>query len=575
MTDFVKNIHVLVVDDDHDDTFLMQRHLGQMQRFNAQVTHESDLDSAIERCSQTSYDAVFVDYWWGDQTADQLIGNLPADLKTLPFIVVTVSDDFSVNEAVIRSGAWDFICKSDLNAKLLERTLLHAVQRRDHERELYRLIRQDSLTGLANRTMFEEQLKRAIAQAERHGTRCAVIALDLDDFKQINDSLGHDTGDMLLQLLADRLQRELRDGDTLARLGGDEFALLVEDFDSDEQLQTIANKLAATLGAPTPIRGITSRVTGSFGIAKFPDNASSPLEMMRYADIALYAAKDSGRDCIAFFDSQLEAELIEGLSLEQDIRRALGQNEFVPFFQPQYNAAKREIVGVEVLARWQHPKEGLLLPASFIPVAERSNLMLELDRAMIRRTLELLAEAGAIPKNDKAYTLSFNITAAQLLDRNFAGEMLDLCGRAGVSPRYLQFEIVERVLIDRSAHETLQKLRDAGFGLSVDDFGTGFSSMSYLKNLPVTAIKIDRSFVEKLGQETASAGICEAIACIGRRLELTVIGEGVETEEQLKILRDFGVDAVQGYLLGRPMPLKQWLKQIPNHTGREVGHGST
>ncbi len=574
MTDYVKNIKVLIVDDDQDDAFLLQRSLGRMQRFNAETTVEPDLSRALEDCSADQYDAVFIDYWWGDRTAAEVLAKLPARLRTLPFIVVTVSDDFVVNEAVIRAGAWDFICKNDVSPSLLERALLHAVQRREHERELYRLIRQDGLTGLFNRTMFEEQLKRAISLAQRHGTRCAVIAMDLDDFKQINDSLGHDTGDLLLQLLADRLRRELRDQDTLARLGGDEFAVLIEDVGSDEQIRAVADKLAEAMGAPTPIRGITSRVTGSFGIAKYPDNASSPLEMMRYADIALYAAKDAGRDGVAFFDEELEANLVQGLELERDLRRALAEEEFVPFFQPQYSAADRRITGVEVLARWQHPQRGLLLPASFIPVAERSNLMLQMDRALIRRTLELLAQAQGAPSAGTPYTLSFNITAAQLLDRNFAGETLDLCSALGIEPRFIQFEIVERVLIERSARETLQQLRDAGFGLAVDDFGTGFSSLAYLKNLPLTTLKIDRSFIEELGQENASAGICEAIICVGRRLGLEVVAEGVETEGQLSMLREFGVNSVQGYLLARPMDLSDWLGLLPHHTDTETGHGS-
>lgn len=574
MSDFVKPIKILIVDDDQDDAFLLERYLRRMQRFDAEITVEDDLGQALDRCAREDYDAVFMDYWWGDQTADQVIARLPDKLRTLPLIVVTVSDDFSVNESVIRAGAWDFICKSDLSPKLLERSVLHAVQRRAHERELHRLIRQDSLTGLFNRTMFDEQLKRALSRAERHGTRCAVIAMDLDDFKQINDSLGHDTGDMLLQLLADRLQRELRDQDILARLGGDEFAVLIEDAGTDDQIRTIAEKLARAMGAPTPIRGITSRVTGSFGIATYPENATSPLEMMRYADIALYAAKDAGRNGIAFFDEELESSLIQGMALEHDIRRALEQDEFVPYFQPQYQPGDHRIIGVEVLARWQHPTQGLLLPASFIPVAERSSLMLDMDRAMIRRTLELLTQAGAAPHSGQPYTLSFNITAAQLLDRNFPAETLALCRRLDVSPGHIQFEIIERVLIERTARETLHRLREAGFGLSVDDFGTGFSSLAYLKDLPITALKIDRSFIEDLGQEPASAGICEAIACVGHRLGLRVIGEGVETQEQLAILAGLGVDAVQGFLLERPVPLENWLELVPTHTEREAGHGS-
>jgi diguanylate cyclase (GGDEF)-like protein len=573
MTNKPSEVNVLLVEDDHDDALIIGRHLRKMTRFSANLTTESDLDQALALCATRRFDAIFLDYYWGSFKADDYLRRHADAVRALPIIIITSTNDFTVNEAVIQAGAWDFVCKSDLGPTLLERTILHAMQRSRHEQELHQLIRHDSLTGLGNRMMFEEQLKRAVSRADRHNSRCAVMALDLDDFKQINDSLGHDVGDMLLRLVADRLNRGLREEDILARLGGDEFAILIEDVDSPEQLQIIASKLLAALRVPTPIRGISGRITGSFGITLYPDHGKSPLEMMRYADIALYAAKDGGRDRISVFDDELEEALLSGLELEQDLRQALEREEFVPYFQPRFFTDTQTLAGVEVLMRWQHPERGLLLPQQFIPTAERANLMLDMDRALVRTTLELLSLNQALPTPDNPYRLAFNITSAQLLDTNFARDMVELAAHCQVPPEVIEFEIVERMLVERRAQQTLRDLREAGFGLCIDDFGTGFSSFSYLKDLPVTCLKIDRSFIRELPGSEASHGICEAIVCVGKRLGLTVIGEGIETEEQMSVMQSLQVDSVQGFLMAHPMNFDQWSQCLARLGRQGVGHG--
>jgi predicted signal transduction protein with EAL and GGDEF domain len=364
---------------------------------------------------------------------------------------------------------------------------------------------------------------------------------------------------MLLRLVADRLQRGLRAEDTLARLGGDEFAVLIEDVEQLSSLETVAEKLLEAIRQPTPIRGITGRISGSFGIAVYPDNAKSPLELMRYADIALYSSKDAGRDRVSLFNDDLEKELVGSLAMEQELRKAIERSEFVPFFQPRYGCCDNHLYGVEVLARWAHPTQGILLPAEFMHVAEKAGLMLQMDRALIRKTLGLLRDNNALPSEDAPYRIAFNITAAQLLDTGFADEMASLASEFGVAANLIEFEIVEDILVERHARDTLHALRKAGFGLAIDDFGTGFSSFAYLRDLPVTALKLDRSFVRGLDQDRINRGICEAIVCAGKRLDLIVIGEGVENQGELDSLRELGVDSVQGFLLARPMKPEQWI----------------
>lgn len=552
-------VKILIIEDDEDDAFLLERQLKGMTRFIAQTFIERDLEAGFKAAAVGDFDAVFVDFYWGDSTVDTLLAEQRSRLASVPIVVVTSTDDFEVNEKVTESGAWDFIAKHDLGAKLLERTILHTLERKRHEQEMYRLIRHDSLTGLANRMMFDEQLQRATSRADRHKTRCAVLAMDLDDFKQVNDTLGHDVGDRLLQLVANRLQRGLRVEDTLARQGGDEFAILIEDVTNTDDLETVANKLLEGLREPTPIKGISGKITASFGISVYPDNAKSPLELMRYADIALYSSKDAGRDRVSLFNGQLERALFSSMETEQELRQSIIAWDFVPYFQPRYGCEDQKMYGVEVLMRWQHPSKGLLLPGEFMPVAEKAGLMFEMDRALIKATLELLAIQDALPDESFPYRIAFNITAAQLLDGLFPEEMRQIMEHYGVAPCYVEFEIVEGILVERRARETLTALRDIGFGLAIDDFGTGFSSFSYLRDLPVTALKLDRSFVKDLGTSPANLGICEAIVCVGKRLELTVIGEGVETRDQLDALRELQVDSVQGFLLSYPLDPEKWV----------------
>ncbi|MDI9245616.1 EAL domain-containing protein [Marinobacter sp. CHS3-4] len=559
MTRMPNEVRILLIEDDEDDSFLVERQLKRMTRFQAKIETVRDLDRGLEIALDQNFDAVFIDYYWGGKTADTVIVEERSFLRSVPLVVITSTDDFEINERVVEAGAWDFIAKDDLNPKLLERTILHAIERKRHENELHKLVRHDSLTGLGNRLMFEEQLDKATSRADRQSSRCAVMALDLDDFKQVNDSLGHDVGDMLLRLVADRLERGLRLEDTLARLGGDEFAILIQDVENSRDLETIADKLLASLREPTPIKGISGKVTGSFGIALYPDNAKSPLELMRYADIALYASKDRGCDRVSLFNDQLEKELLGSLELEQELRSALNSGSLIPYFQPRYGIDDNHLYGVEVLMRWQHPSRGTLLPGEFMPVAERAGLIFEMDRSLIKNTLELLSSYDALPSEILPYQIAFNITAAQLLDVDFPKQMQKLVGSFNLNPGHVEFEIVESVLVERQAQETLAELRNAGFGLAIDDFGTGFSSFSYLKDLPVTAIKLDRSFIKDLNVSTANHAICEAIAHVGKRLGLLVIGEGIETDSELEALSELEVDSVQGFLFAKPMNAADWI----------------
>lgn len=365
----------------------------------------------------------------------------------------------------------------------------------------------------------------------------------------------------------------MREEDIVARLGGDEFAVLIENAESMNALTTIATKLLDCVRSPMPIRGISSHITGSVGIAIYPDHGTSPLEMMRYADIALYAAKDGGRNRINFFNDELESSLLNGLEMEQDLRRAISQNEFVPYFQPRYFAANQTIEGVEILMRWRHPKLGLITPDQFLPAAERASLMIEMDRMLIRNTLELLSKHNALPDRQCRHLIAFNITAAQLLDSDFPEFMEQLVKYYGLPCELIELEVVESVLVQRVAQQTLQSLREKGFGLAIDDFGTGFSSFAYLRDLPVTCLKIDRSFISDIDTNDACLGICEAIYCVGRRLKLPVVGEGIETQEQLDILKSMGVETVQGFFLDKPMDLKFWCQRLTGFKALEANNG--
>jgi diguanylate cyclase (GGDEF)-like protein/PAS domain S-box-containing protein len=424
--------------------------------------------------------------------------------------------------------------------------------RRALEVQLTRQAFCDSLTGLANRALFRDRLDHTVARLGRGGAQVAVILVDLDDFKLVNDSLGHSAGDRLLVSIADRLRGQVRPGDTLARLGGDEFALIVENVDEFAAAQLAERVLAVTR---EPIRLDTRDVviTMSVGVAvaKAGDDCDTE-ELLRNADLAMYAAKREGRDRFALFDPAMYTDLTREAQQRADLEHALDDDQFVLYFQPIVDLTTRRLAGVEALVRWHHPVEGLVGPDTFIPIAEATGLIVPLGRWIIRQAVRQLAQWHTHNPDTTHLRMSINVSGRQFQQPGLVEEVTAMLAETGVDPASIVLEITESMLmqdVDQTAR-TLQALRDLGVRVAVDDFGTGYSSLSYLKRFPVDILKVDRSFVG--GHNAGDTTLADAVLGLGRALQLQTVAEGIETDTQWSTMRDLGYDYGQGFLFARP-----------------------
>jgi diguanylate cyclase (GGDEF)-like protein/PAS domain S-box-containing protein len=440
-------------------------------------------------------------------------------------------------------------------------------ERRAAEEEAHNLAFFDPLTGLPNRRLLLDRLRQSIAASARSGRHRALLYLDLDRFKVLNDTQGHDVGDRLLIESAQRLRGCVRDGDTVSRLGGDEFVVLLEQLaaDGDEaarQTAAIGEKIVARLGEPCD-QGIDHyRGTASVGIALFAGQEASAEELLKRADLAMYEAKAAGRNTLRFYDPAMQASLAAHAAMERELRDAIVADEFLLHFQPQVDAGGA-CIGVEALLRWQHRERGLVPPGEFIPVAEETALIVPIGRWVLHEACRRLREWSADPAT-AGLVIAVNVSARQFREDAFVDEVRRLVDHAGIDPRQLKLEITESMLVDDidGVIAKMRALREIGLRFSLDDFGTGYSSLSYVKQLPLDQLKIDRSFVRDVLVDPNDAAICRAIVALGQTLGLQTIAEGVETDTQWQFLTGAGCTLAQGFHFARPMPegeLRRWL----------------
>jgi diguanylate cyclase (GGDEF)-like protein/PAS domain S-box-containing protein len=434
-------------------------------------------------------------------------------------------------------------------------TVLDITERKSAEEALQHQAFHDALTGLPNRALFTDRLEHALLRAGRQDKSVAVLFLDLDNFKVVNDSLGHAQGDALLAIVAQRLRDCLRSADTGARLGGDEFTVLLEDVACADEAIAVAERIARALRVPVVLQGREVVVSASIGIAiGLPSGAGN--DLMREADLAMYRAKVNGKARCALFDPRLELRAMERLELETDLRQALARGEFRVHYQPIVSLHDETIVGVEALVRWEHPERGLVQPLAFIPVAEETGLIIPIGKWV----LEQACQQSRLWQQEfplrRPLCISVNLSARQLQHPGLVADVAEAVQDAGMDPATLELEITETVVMQdaEATDATLRALKAIGIRLAIDDFGTGYSSLSYLKRFPVDTLKIDRSFVDGLGSDSQDTAIVHSVAALARALDLSVTGEGVETAAQHVLLQRLGCDLAQGYLYARPVP---------------------
>jgi diguanylate cyclase (GGDEF)-like protein/PAS domain S-box-containing protein len=431
-------------------------------------------------------------------------------------------------------------------------------ERKVDEERIQFLANHDALTSLPNRTMFSEVLNLAIQNARRYDRNFAVLFIDLDRFKNINDTLGHDAGDKLLQEMGSRLTHTVRASDVVARLGGDEFVVLVQEVAEPKQVAAVARKILSALVQPMSIQGQECRVTASIGVCMYPSEAKDENALMKNADIAMYRAKEDGKNNYKFYSEEINIHTFERMALETSLRRGLDRNEFFLHYQAKLDLHTKRVTGVEALVRWQHPDLGVVPPVQFIPLAEETGLILPIGKWVLNTACaqNVAWQREGLPP----LSMAVNLSARQFTDEDLVKDIADALKNSGMKPELLELELTESMVIQNPerAGKVLAEIKKMGVRLAIDDFGVGYSSLTHLKRFPIDTLKVDRSFIQDLPQDPEDRAICEAIIAMGKSLKLTVIAEGVETLEQQTFLHDHACDEMQGFFFSKPVPSDQF-----------------
>lgn len=468
------------------------------------------------------------------------------------------NDEFRLmrhDQTVAHVHARGFVNRDDAGSALKMLGVLQDITARKESEERTRFLADhDELTGLPNRSLFKQSLAQGIQRAERSGKFLSVLFLDLDRFKNINDSLGHETGDEVLRAVAERLSGCVRQVDVVARFGGDEFAVLIEGLTAEDQAGAVARKIIDALAKPLVLAGRQYRLGASIGISTYPSDGRDVLSLQKNADIAMYRAKEEGRGTFQFYSEQLNTHSIQRLEFESNLNGALSNREFVLYYQPKVELASGRIAGVEALIRWVSPQFGFVSPADFIAIAEETGLIVPMGRWVVQTACaqNRAWQKGGLP----LLRIAVNISARQMADKGLVNFIVDSMTRTDLTAESLELEITESAVMSNQDHaeKVLNQLKALGFHLTMDDFGTGYSSLAYLKRFPFDSVKIDQSFVRGIPANRDDCAIVEAIVAMAHSLELKVVAEGVETQEQSEFLRKLGCDQIQGYVFSKPIP---------------------
>ena len=470
--------------------------------------------------------------------------------------------DYSMEKRYVRKGGlpvWvnqtgSLVRDAQGEPKYLIVVIEDITRRKIVESELLYLANHDALTGLPNRNLLEDRLEQAIAHASRAGQVVALLFLDLDRFKNINDSLGHGVGDALIKAMGVRLSDAVRDGDTVARLGGDEFVIVLAELQAEQNAAPAAAKILDAVLQPLTIDGHELAVTASIGISLYPKDGTDSQSLLKNADTAMYRAKDAGRNIFQFYTQEMNACTLDRLKLENSLRYALERNEFVLHYQPQLDLSSGRIIGMEALLRWQRPGHGLVSPADFIPLAEETGLIVPIGAWVLHAACaqNKAWQAAGSPK----IRMAVNLSPRQFKQQDVAAMVSRALDQSGLDAEWLELEITESCIMEQpeGSAEVLRELSGMGVGLAIDDFGTGYSSLNYLKRFPIDTLKIDQSFVRDITTDPDDAAIASAVIALAHSMRLAVIAEGVETPQQLEFLRERQCDRMQGYLFSRPVP---------------------
>lgn len=561
-------LNILLVADLADDIAFIRQVLGDKDNESFAIAHCELLGQALTELAAERYDVVLLSLNLADGDGIAAVQRIESYHPSLPVVVMGDSENEDVALLAVQAGAQDYLVKGQGDRHLVMRSLRYAMERKRTEEHLMYLAQFDTLTGLPNRSLFRDRLSRAIVNGREHQENFALMFLDLDHFKSVNDSLGHDAADELLVQVAKRLQQVLRHGDTVARLGGDEFTIILEELGQPGYATLVAEKIIEAMSRSFIIQGNEVFTTVSIGIATYPCCGEDDHSLLQNADAALYNAKAQGRSTYRFFDEQMNLLSSRRVSMVTGLRHAIVRKEFEVHYQPQIDMNDYSVYGMEALVRWRHPQHGLISPAHFIHLLEDTGMVVEVGKWVLEQAC--LFNASLQEDGLPGMIVSVNLSARQFMQVDLVSMISSTLIETRLSPRYLQLEITESMLVDNVARATavLRALHTIGVRLSLDDFGTGFSSLSYLKQFPLDCLKLDQAFVRNVDTASRDEAIARAILNLGHGLRLRVVAEGVESREQFLHLQKHGCDVAQGYLFGRPMPedeFRTWMQRYsPN-----------
>jgi diguanylate cyclase (GGDEF)-like protein len=543
-------LRVLSVEDNRGDAILVREMLRDASPDGFVLQNADRLSTAVACLLDGAVDCVLLDLSLPDAEGLEALAQVRTVALDVPIIVLTGRSDEVLAVQAVHEGAQDYLIKGQVDARLLSRSINYAIERKRAEVELAHQAMHDALTALPNRALFYDRLGQALNRVGRHSTAAAVLFLDLDRFKLINDSLGHGAGDKLLVAVAERLSNVLRGGDTAARFGGDEFVILCEDVSGELQAIAIAERIAAELDAPFTVAGDEVFMRTSVGIALATEPGARPEALIRDADAAMYRAKERGGGVYEVFDDQMRERAVRRMETENALHRALDRGEFVMHYQPIVQMATGALHGVEALARWEHPHRGLVMPGEFIEAAEETGLIITLGAWAFEAACRQSAAWGGLTM------MSVNLSARQCGHPELVATFGEILRRTGADPASVCLEITETALMEdvETSTATLSALKELGLTLALDDFGTGYSSLRALQHFPVDVVKIDRSFIAPIEHDPQEAAIVAAVISLSHALGLRTVAEGIETIAQVDRLRALGCDLAQGFYFAKPAP---------------------
>ncbi len=553
-------LRLLLVEDNPGDAVLVREMLRSALTDGFEFVHAVLLADACDVLERDGAACVLLDLSLPDAQGLEAVTRIQAAAPDVPIVVLTGLDDERLALTAVQEGAQDYLIKGRVDDVLISRSIRYAIERKRAEVELAHQALHDPLTGLPNRTLFLDRLELALARGQRRPSAVAVLFLDLDRFKVINDSLGHDTGDRLLIDVAARLQAVLRPGDTVARFGGDEFTILCDDIDGERDAIMIAERMGEAVAAPFVLDDTEAFLTASIGIAMATGLDARPEALIRDADAAMYRAKERGKSRYELFDEVMRKRAVERLHTENSLHRAIERGELRVYYQPMVELDNGRVAGAEALVRWQHPDRGLMLPGQFISLAEETGQIVELGEWVLRESClqhrRWVREHG----NGDPLRLSVNLSARQLAQPDLVANVASALDDTDMAASELCLEITESVVVQdtEAAIEALDALRAQGILIGIDDFGTGYASLSLLKRIPADLLKVDRTFVAGLGTDPQDTPIVRTVLGLAEALGLAAVAEGVETPAQVAELRAVGCRYAQGFHFARPMPAESF-----------------